>query len=130
MPNPTSLAGLEKTIGVVFRDKNLLCQALTHRSSSLDRSTKGHNERLEFLGDAVLQLIATEHALLRKGQQYAASDTLLKVGQPPAFRVAGETLRAGFGRDARAGRVGEALVAAGELGARGHRVLETHRRRA
>ncbi|MFK7992220.1 MAG: type IV pilus twitching motility protein PilT [Sandaracinaceae bacterium] len=29
------------------------------------------------------------HALLKKGQQYAASDILLKVGQPPAFRVAG-----------------------------------------
>ncbi len=29
------------------------------------------------------------HALLRKGQQYAASDILLKVGQPPAFRVGG-----------------------------------------
>src|SRR5690348_8458956 len=29
------------------------------------------------------------HTLLRKGQQYAASDVLLKVGQPPAFRVAG-----------------------------------------
>ncbi|MCX7808284.1 MAG: type IV pili twitching motility protein PilT, partial [Deltaproteobacteria bacterium] len=30
------------------------------------------------------------HSLLRKGQQYNASDILLKVGQPPAFRVAGE----------------------------------------
>src|SRR5262249_38893916 len=29
------------------------------------------------------------HTLLRKGQQYAASDVLLKVGQPPAFRVGG-----------------------------------------
>lgn len=29
------------------------------------------------------------HSLLRKGQQYAASDILLKVGQPPAFRVGG-----------------------------------------
>ena len=29
------------------------------------------------------------HALLKKGQQYAASDILLKVGQPPAFRVGG-----------------------------------------
>ncbi|MCS6797789.1 MAG: PilT/PilU family type 4a pilus ATPase [Myxococcota bacterium] len=33
---------------------------------------------------------ATLHALLRKGQQHAASDVLLKVGQPPAFRVNGE----------------------------------------
>jgi twitching motility protein PilT len=33
---------------------------------------------------------ATLHTLLKKGQQYTASDILLKVGQPPAFRVAGD----------------------------------------
>jgi len=33
---------------------------------------------------------ATLHALLKKGQQHAASDVLLKAGQPPAFRVNGE----------------------------------------
>jgi twitching motility protein PilT len=32
----------------------------------------------------------TLHSLLRKGQQYNASDILLKVGQPPAFRVSGD----------------------------------------
>jgi Tfp pilus assembly pilus retraction ATPase PilT len=32
---------------------------------------------------------STLHSLLRKGQQYNASDILLKVGQPPAFRVSG-----------------------------------------
>ncbi len=33
---------------------------------------------------------STLHSLLRKGQQYNASDVLLKVGQPPAFRVSGD----------------------------------------
>ncbi len=33
---------------------------------------------------------ATLHTLLKKGQQYQASDILLKVGQPPAFRVSGD----------------------------------------
>src|SRR5262249_58066506 len=33
---------------------------------------------------------ATFQALLRKGEQYRASDILFKVGQPPAFRVGGE----------------------------------------
>ena len=33
---------------------------------------------------------ATLHTLLKKGQQYKASDILLKVGQPPAFRVSGD----------------------------------------
>jgi Tfp pilus assembly ATPase PilU len=35
---------------------------------------------------------STLHALLEKGQAYAASDVLLKVGQPPAFRVNGALL--------------------------------------
>ena len=61
MPNPTSFAELERTAGVHFRDKDLLSQALTHRSALHRRSISGHNERLEFLGDAVLQLITTEY---------------------------------------------------------------------
>ncbi len=61
MPNPTSLAGLERMTGVRFKNKDLLYQALTHRSAMHERSKNGHNERLEFLGDAVLQLISTEY---------------------------------------------------------------------
>lgn len=61
MPNPTSLSALEKLTGVRFKNKDLLYQALTHRSSMHERSRNGHNERLEFLGDAVLQLISTEY---------------------------------------------------------------------
>jgi ribonuclease-3 len=61
MANPTSLAGLERIAGVRFKDKDLLYQALTHRSAIQERSRHGHNERLEFLGDAVLQLITTEY---------------------------------------------------------------------
>lgn len=61
MVNPTSLQRLEKIAGVRFNDKNLLLQALTHRSSVQERAKHGHNERLEFLGDAVLQMISTEY---------------------------------------------------------------------
>ena len=59
--NPTSFTGLEKTTGVHFHNKNLLAQALTHRSAMHERGRHGHNERLEFLGDAVLQMITTEY---------------------------------------------------------------------
>lgn len=53
----------EEGIGITFDDKDLLKQAFTHRSylnenRQLDRD---HNERLEFLGDAVLELVTTEH---------------------------------------------------------------------
>ncbi len=54
---------LSKKIGVVFNDIALLQQALTHRSYLNEhRSYKlEHNERLEFLGDAVLELVVTEY---------------------------------------------------------------------
>ena len=51
----------EKESGVRFRDKDLLKQAFTHRSYLNENPESGlqHNERLEFLGDAVLELVVT-----------------------------------------------------------------------
>ncbi len=54
---------LETKIKIQFKDRNFLQSALTHRSY-LNENRKWpipHNERLEFLGDAVLELITTEH---------------------------------------------------------------------
>lgn len=56
------LAVLEKRIGVTFRDKKLIGSAIIH-PSFLNESTvrlPGHYERLEFVGDAVLELIVKE----------------------------------------------------------------------
>lgn len=52
----------ENTIGIDFKDKNLLKQAFVHRSYINENRALGldHNERLEFLGDAVLQFVATD----------------------------------------------------------------------
>ena len=52
----------EKRIGYVFKNKSLLRQAFTHRSYLNENRSAGieHNERLEFLGDAVLELVVTE----------------------------------------------------------------------
>ena len=61
MSRSASFVTLEKTINVVFRNKELLAQALTHRSAVRESRAYGHNERLEFLGDAVLELAATEY---------------------------------------------------------------------
>ncbi len=57
----------EDKLGVQFNDADLLRQAFTHRSYLNEHrgEVKGHNERLEFLGDAVLELIAT-HFLYEK----------------------------------------------------------------
>jgi ribonuclease-3 len=52
-----------KTLGVTFNDINLLVTAFTHRSyvNEHKKTAKVHNERLEFLGDAVLELVVTEY---------------------------------------------------------------------
>lgn len=54
---------LEHKIGYTFKNKDLFVQALTHRSYLNENPdfSLGHNERLEFLGDAVLELAVTEY---------------------------------------------------------------------
>jgi ribonuclease-3 len=56
------LSKLEKTIGVTFKNRVLLKEALTHRSYLNENPSWGipHNERMEYLGDAVLELVITE----------------------------------------------------------------------
>src|SRR3989344_5301304 len=57
------ISKLEKKMGVQFKNQDLLKQALTHRSYLNENPDFGlaDNERLEFLGDAVLELAVTEH---------------------------------------------------------------------
>lgn len=56
------LTSLEENLGVKFKDEDLLRTATTHRSYlNENKDVKEHNERLEFLGDAVMELIVTEH---------------------------------------------------------------------
>ncbi len=56
-------SAFESKIGLKFKDARLLKQAFTHRSYLNEHRglAGGHNERLEFLGDAVLELIVTKH---------------------------------------------------------------------
>jgi len=57
-----NLSTFEKNLNLRFKDKNLFQQAFIHRSYLNEHPTfkLGHNERLEFLGDAVLELIITK----------------------------------------------------------------------
>ena len=54
---------LEKELGIVFDNKNLLIQAFIHRSYINENSNLklGHNERLEFLGDSILGSIISNY---------------------------------------------------------------------
>ncbi|OGL73896.1 ribonuclease III [Candidatus Uhrbacteria bacterium RIFCSPHIGHO2_02_FULL_57_19] len=57
------ISDLEKRLGVSFKDKDLLTTALVHRSYLNEHPDfrLPQNERLEFLGDAVLELVVTEY---------------------------------------------------------------------
>jgi ribonuclease-3 len=72
----------EKTLHLSFNDPKLLRQAFTHRSYLNEHrgEADAHNERLEFLGDAVLELIAT-HFLYEKFPTH-------NEGELTAFRAA------------------------------------------
>lgn len=73
---------LEKKIGIKFKNKELLEKAFIHKSY-INEHRGGHledNERLEFLGDAVLELIATNHLFHKYPDQ--------NEGQMTAFRSA------------------------------------------
>ena len=78
----SDLINLEKKIAVDFKNKALLKEALTHRSYLNENPNRGlsQNERLEFLGDAVLELIVTEYLF----QNYPTKPE----GELTAFRAA------------------------------------------
>ncbi|MSR72986.1 ribonuclease III [Candidatus Parcubacteria bacterium] len=72
----------EEKSGLKFRDKTLLKQAFVHRSYINENKDSGleHNERLEFLGDAVLELVITDYLY----KEYPGSNE----GQMTSFRSA------------------------------------------
>ena len=102
---PPGLLALQTRLGHRFKDGNLLTRALTHRSFGTE-----HNERLEFLGDAVLSLTISsllferfggsdEGDLTRVRAHLVREDTLHKValtfGLPDALRLSDGEARGG-----------------------------------
>lgn len=73
--NMIDFSDFEKKTKIIFKDKNLLKQAFIHRSYINENPSTGlfHNERLEFLGDAVLELIVTDY-LYKKYSNYTEGD--------------------------------------------------------
>ena len=103
---------LEERLGYQFSDTGLLDLALTHRSAAT-----AHNERLEFLGDAVLDLIIAHELYLRRPRSPEGD-----LSRARARLVRRETLA----QVARELRLGEWLqLGAGELGAGGHQRSST-----
>lgn len=93
-----SISALEDTIQYHFKDKSLLVTALTHSSYANERrpSKDGktvNNERLEFLGDAVLEIISSDFLYHRYEKEPEGSLTKMRaslVCEPALARVAAE----------------------------------------
>lgn len=114
MMDPKAIAALEEAIGYRFDDRDLLRDALTHRSYVNERPELAprDNERLEFLGDALLDLAASvllferypgarEGELTRRRADIVCERALAQIARSVAL---GPLLRLGKGEEKTGGR--------------------------
>lgn len=90
-----NIQNLENEIGYVFNDRELLMQALTHSSYVNDRKMDKNlcNERLEFLGDAILEMTSSEFLYSEYPEKDEGELTKLRaslVSETPLAAIAGE----------------------------------------
>ena len=115
-----ALEKLEKTIGYSFNDKKLLELALTHSSYSNDNKMGKlkNNERLEFVGDAVLELVSSEFLFHEYGAKPEGELTRLRaslVCEPTLAETArtfhlNDYLRLGHGEENTGGRYRDSII--------------------
>ena len=113
------LSVLAKALGHDFRDPNVLADALTHRSFLNEKKGARDNERLEFLGDAVIGLAAAQalyerHADAQEGELTKRRAAM--VNRQALAKIAralnlSEALRLGRGEERSGGRDKERLLA-------------------
>ena len=126
LPNPRALsdearAGLAGRLGHDFASPALLELAITHRSFANEAGMPSHNERLEFLGDAVLGLLVSESLFLRhpertEGELARAKSALVSAGALAPYAEAveiGDLLRLGVGESRSGGGRKASLLADG-----------------
>ena len=103
---------LSSLLGIELKEKSFYLEAFTHKSYSKSNPSESHNERLEFLGDAVLKIIVSEDLFdrfknkqegeLSKMRAHIVSDRHLAT-LSTALGL-GEFLRLSFGEDRAGGR--------------------------
>ncbi|KAK3529197.1 hypothetical protein QTP70_019435 [Hemibagrus guttatus] len=72
------LTDFETAIGVFFTHVRLLARAFTLRTVGFNHLTLGHNQRMEFLGDSIMQLVATEYLFIHFPDHHEGHLTLLR----------------------------------------------------
>jgi len=111
---------LEARIGYKFRNSLLLAEAMTHPSLSLERRDYSFdNQRLEFLGDSVIQLVFTEHLYRLFGESSEGQMTKMRtrlvsrhaLKEHAANLDMGRYLMMGRGEEANGGRERESTLA-------------------
>ena len=92
-----TLAELQQSIFYTFKDSQLLERALTHKSFANENKTPYHNERMEFLGDAVLTLVVSEHLMTTCPDSTEGDLSRLRAAivSEPALAVIGRALALG-----------------------------------
>lgn len=110
---------LDRALGVSFRDPELREAALTHRSYAFEQGLQVTNERLEFLGDAVLGLVVTDMAYLRfpdlsegdLAKLRAAIVNMAALADVARDLELGEVIRLGKGEEMSGGRDKSSILA-------------------
>ncbi len=119
MPDPSDINALQSILGYTFTNPDLLQLALTHRSVQLEED-EDQNEKLEFLGDAVLGLVMSD-LLFRKFPRYREGDlSKMRASLVNAEVLAakahtlslGDWLRMGRGEERSGGREKSSILAA------------------
>ena len=110
---------IQQKISYTFKNLELLVRALTHKSYTNENRVFSHNERMEFLGDAVLNLVVSEYLmkscpdltegdLSRLRSAIVSEPSLTKVGRSIGL---GKYLLLGKGEERTGGRTKESLLA-------------------
>ncbi len=115
-----SVSLLEDRIGYKFKNPSLLLQAITHSSyaNEMKMRKESNNERLEFLGDAVLELVTSEYVFERYNDLSEGDLTKLRAGMVCEQALSscakelniGEYLLLGKGEDISGGRMRDSIL--------------------
>lgn len=97
MQHNNNLAELESVIGYQFKDKNLLRTALAHSSYANEKRIIKSNERLEFLGDAVLSIIVSKYLFETCTDKQEGELTKLRASLVCESTLAGFSRKMGLG---------------------------------
>lgn len=114
----TTLDRLQQALGHRFSNPALFRQALVHRSYTAEHPEESHNERLEFLGDTVLELVVTERLFndypgMSEGEMAKVRAALVNeatLAETAAGIEIGEYLVLGRGEEMTGGREKDSLL--------------------